>query len=273
MIPTGNSQPNIDRFLGFQEDYDRYRPQAPLIIPELLTSYLGDRPSLVADIGCGTGLSTFVWKNAADSAVGVEPNPDMFGKALDKLAQEADAASLSFVQGYSNQLPFPSGSVDIVTCSQSFHWMEPVSTIQEIARVLRDGGVFAAYDCDWPLALQADVEILYNNLINKANAILDTLVPAAERAHKWDKEGHLARIQASGAFSFAREIVFHHTESCDAERYVGLTLSQGAVQTVWKLGSAELDKDIAEFKAAVEQYFQSRTLDVLISYRMRLGIK
>jgi SAM-dependent methyltransferase len=105
MIPTGNNQPNIDRFLGFQEDYDRYRPQAPLIIPELLTSYLGDRPSLVADIGCGTGLSTFVWKNAADSAVGVEPNPDMLGKALDKLAQEADAASLSFVQGYSNQLP------------------------------------------------------------------------------------------------------------------------------------------------------------------------
>ena len=41
-------------------------------------------------------------------------------------------------------------SADIVTCSQSFHWMEPEPTLAEIARILRPGGVFAAYDYDWP---------------------------------------------------------------------------------------------------------------------------
>lgn len=273
MIPTGNSRPNIDRFLGFQEDYDRYRPQAPPMVVQLLTTYLGYRPALVADIGCGTGLSTFIWKEAADSVVGVEPNPDMRGKAQQKLAELHDAAALSFVQGYSNQLSFNSGSADIVTCSQSFHWMEPVSTLAEISRVLRDGGVFAAYDCDWPLALQADIELLYNRLIDRTNHILSTLVPDSEQAHKWDKEGHLARIEASGHFRFTREIVFHHSEACDSERYVGLTLSQGGIQTVWKLGSTELDEEIAAFRAAVEDHFQGRTLNVPISYRMRLGVK
>ncbi|MFC3747413.1 class I SAM-dependent methyltransferase [Paenibacillus sp. GCM10012306] len=273
MIPARNSKANIDRFLGFQEDYDRYRPEAPQLVTELLTTYLGHRPALVADIGCGTGLSTFIWNHAADAVLGVEPNPDMLGKAQEKLAEMSDAAAISFVQGYSNQLPFATGSVDIVTCSQSFHWMEPVSTLQEVSRVLRDGGVFAAYDCDWPLALQANVEVLYNNLIDKANEILDTLVPASERAHKWGKESHLDSIKNSGLFSFAREIVFHNKETCDAARYIGLALSQGGIQTVWKLGSKDLDNYITEFQTAVEQHFQGRTLDVLISYRMRLGVK
>lgn len=272
MLPKGNSKPNIDRFLGFQDEYDRYRPEAPAIIIKLLTDYLGGRPSQVVDIGCGTGLSTFLWKDAADRITGIEPNPDMLDKALEK-QRRVGAAPLSFIQGYSNQLPLPSDSVDIVTCSQSFHWMEPVSTLQEISRVLRKGGVFAAYDCDWPLALEQNVEKRYNQLLTKTDEVLASLIPDADRAHKWDKEGHLSRIQSSDSFSFAREIVFHHTEACDSQRYIGLTLSQGGVQTLLKLDSSVLDQDIADYTAAVEQHFQGRTLQVLISYRMRIGIK
>lgn len=273
MIPERNSKQNIERFLGFQETYDRYRPEAPAIIIKLLTDYLGTTPSLVADIGSGTGLSTFLWKDTATQVIGIEPNPDMLGKALEKLNRIEDPQSISFVQGYSNQLPLASDSVDIVTCSQSFHWMDPESTLQEISRVLRPGGVFAAYDCDWPLPLQQHVEERYNDLISKADEILAALLPDAERAHKWDKEGHLSRIKDSGHFSFAREIVFHNLESCDAERYIGLTLSQGGVQSVMKLDATLLDQDIADYAAAVEEHFQGRSLEVLISYRMRIGIK
>ncbi|OKP85341.1 SAM-dependent methyltransferase [Paenibacillus helianthi] len=274
MIPTGNSKPNIERFLGYQDDYDRYRPEAPPIVTGLLTNYLGRRPSRVADVGCGTGLSTFLWKDAADAVTGVEPNPDMLGKALEKLhLLGSGAETLSFVQGFSNQLPFPPCSVDIITCSQSFHWMDPASTLQEISRCLCPGGVFAAYDCDWPLALQPDIEVRYNQLIAAADDLLAELQPAAEQAHKWDKAGHLARIKASGAFSYVREMVFHNMEDCDAQRYVGLTLSQGGIQTVLKLAPAALAQDIADFTAKVEQFFQGRTLPVLISYRMRIGVK
>ena len=136
----------------------------------------------------------------------------MLGKASEKLSNSGDNAALqnvSFVQGYSNQLQLKSGSVDIITCSQSFHWMEPFSTLEEIARCLIPGGVFAAYDCDWPIPLQQDIEFRYNCLIAKAEDVLSQLVPEDEQPHKWDKAGHLARIQASGWFSFSREIVFH----------------------------------------------------------------
>lgn len=274
MIPAGNSKPNIERFLGFQDEYDRYRPEAPPIVIELLTRYLGRRPSLVADVGCGTGLSTFLWKDAAETVTGVEPNSDMLSKALEKLHFLQDSApSLSFVQGFSNQLPFSPDSVDIITCSQSFHWMDPDSTLQEVSRCLRPGGIFAAYDCDWPLVLKPDIEARYSHLIATSEALLTELQPAAEQARKWDKEGHLARMKASGVFTYAREIVFHNTENCDAQRYVGLMLSQGGIQTVLKLAPAALTQDIAGFTADVEQFFQGRTLPVLISYRMRVGVK
>ncbi|WNS42496.1 methyltransferase domain-containing protein [Paenibacillus sp. MMS20-IR301] len=274
MIPSGNSKANIDRFLGYQDNYDRYRPEAPPLVTGLLSTYLGRRPALVADIGCGTGLSTFLWKDAADQVTGVEPNPDMLGKAQEKLAAlHAGSSALSFVQGYSNELPFPSGTVDIVTCSQSFHWMDPSSTLQEISRCLRTGGIFAAYDCDWPLMLHPAVEARYNGLIASADALLAERQPAAEQARKWDKEGHLARIKASGLFTYAREVVFHNMEACNAERYIGLTLSQGGIQSVLKLDPALLETDIAGFSAAVQDYFQGRTLQVPISYRMRIGVK
>ncbi|KAF6595688.1 SAM-dependent methyltransferase, partial [Paenibacillus sp. EKM208P] len=39
------------------------------------------------------------------------------------------------------------------------------------------------------------------------------------------------------------------------------------------LGNRALDVDIARFVKLVENHFQGRTLDILFSYRMRLGIK
>ncbi|WP_151733595.1 class I SAM-dependent methyltransferase [Paenibacillus tengchongensis] len=274
MIPEGNRKENIDRFLGFQDTYDRFRPEAPPLVAELLSQYLGGRPALVADVGCGTGLSTLIWSRAADTVYGVEPNPDMLGKALEKLSGlPAGSSTVTFVQGYSNSLPFAAGSLDIITCSQSFHWMEPGSTLQEFARCLREGGVFAAYDCDWPPVVHPQVEAAYNRLVGLADRLLQSLQPEEEQASKWSKEGHLSQIRESGHFSYAREIVFHHTESCDADRFTGLALSQGGLQTVLKLAPDLLEQEIAEFAGLVESHFAGRTLPMLLGYRMRLGIK
>lgn len=274
MIPAGNSKANIDRFLGYADDYDRFRPEAPLLVTELLGNYLGRRPSFVADVGCGTGLSTLLWKDAADTVVGVEPNPDMRSTAQAKLQRLTPAAgNVSFAEGFSNELPFPSSSADIITCSQSFHWMEPVSTLREFARCLRSGGIFAAYDCDWPLVLVPHLEAGYNRLIEDANRIIAELQPETDHAFNWNKEGHLARIQESGEFAFVREIVFHNTEICDAGRFIGLMLSQGGIQTVLKLDPARLAPVIEAFSAEVEAYFAGRTLPLMASYRMRVGVK
>lgn len=284
MSVANNRQSNVDRFLGFQELYDRNRPEAPGKVTELLTLYLGKKPDLVVDVGCGTGLSTFVWRHAAHKVIGVEPNPDMRSKAEEKLrllesaeagAPSADsAAQISFRHGYSNRLELSDGAADIITCSQSFHWMEPVSTLREFGRVLKDGGVFAAYDCDWPLCIGWEAEEAYHQLIERSELLLQDLVPEKDAALKYNKDEHLSRMRESGQFRFTREVVFHHEELCDAERIVGLALSQGGVQTVLKLGAGDrLQEELELFRRRVLERFGGGSSKITLSYRLRLGVK
>lgn len=276
-IPEGNRQSNVDRFSGYKDLYDQHRPRAPREAVRILTGYLRHKPRLVLDVGCGTGLSTFAWKNDAETIVGIEPNDDMRSKAEEKLralqAEDADAGRIRFLSGYSNKLEFPDDSADLITCSQSFHWMEPVSTLAEAARVLKPGGIFAAYDCDWPPSASWEAEQAYMELLNKADQLLKERQNKQDQAYKRDKESHLACIQQSGHFRYAREIVFHNRETCNSKRYIGLALSQGGLQTVIKLGFTDLDDELERFQALVKEYFQDRTLETLFSYRMRIGIK
>lgn len=270
-----NHQSHVDRFLGFQELYDANRPAAPARVTELLTLYRGKTPELVVDVGCGTGLSTFVWNGIAARIIGVEPNPDMRMKAEEKLQRIGpDAAAVSFRPGYSNELELADGEADIITCSQSFHWMEPVSTLQEFGRVLAAGGVFGAYDCDWPPCIGWEAEQAYNKLIARAAEILTRLVPPEEAVKQSDKSEHLAQMKKSGVFRFVKEIVFHNEEMCNAERIVGMAMSQGGVQSVIKLGAAaELQDELEQFRLLTEDAFRGGTRMVPLGYRLRLGVK
>ncbi|MFU1798515.1 class I SAM-dependent methyltransferase [Paenibacillus azoreducens] len=275
-IPEGNRQSNVDRFSGFEDTYDRHRPGAPNEVIRILNGYLGYKPALVLDIGCGTGLSTFIWNEHAGQVIGIEPNDDMRSKAeskLNSLMNEQRDVKIRFMSGYSNRLEFLDESADLITCSQSFHWMEPVSTLVEASRVLKPGGVFAAYDCDWPPTASWQAEQAYVELLDHADELLSAKQNKQDQALKHDKAKHLANLRSSGAFRYAREIIFHNRELCDSERYIGLALSQGGIQTVMKLGFSELDEEIERFKALVAEHFQDRTLEVLFSYRMRIGVK
>ncbi|WP_322906984.1 class I SAM-dependent methyltransferase [Paenibacillus campi] len=273
-IPDNNSLPNINRFNGFHELYDRNRPQPPLLVTDLLTNYLQKRPQRVLDVGCGTGLSTMIWAGKAAEIIGVDANTDMLGQAQAKLEQQP-VAGMSFQQAYSNELPAADTSVDIVTCSQCFHWMEPVSTLQEVQRVLTDGGIFAAYDCDWPPVLNWQLEREYYHLSNLSERLLEQYGDPEQASVRRDKATHLHTLEQSGHFRFVREIVFHHTEPCSAERYVGLWLSQGGIQAALKLGTVaeHLESEIGVLKAMADDFFRGGIVNVLFSYRMRLGIK
>lgn len=264
---------NVERFSGFADIYDKHRPEPPTTVVDILLNYLQREPANIVDLGCGTGLSTFIWGNYAKEVIGIEPNLDMLSKAKHKLEIRTDVNNISFEQGVSNNLNIKSNSVAIVTCSQSFHWMEPVSTLEEVSRVLVDGGIFATYDNDWPPSVDWVVENEYIKLLKKVNEILETIPKNKGKAKQWKKGEHLNRIKESNKFRYSKEIVFHNKEKSDAERYVGLALSQGALQTVIKKGVSEIDNDIEDFKEVVRNRFNNKEKELIFSYRMRLGIK
>ena len=56
------------------------------------------------------------------------------------------AANVRYAGGSSYETGLPDSCADVVTCAQSLQWMEPEPTFAEIARILRRGGVFCAYE-------------------------------------------------------------------------------------------------------------------------------
>jgi ubiquinone/menaquinone biosynthesis C-methylase UbiE len=264
---------NVERFMGFADVYDAYRPRPPLTVLDILTQLAqAPQPALVVDIGSGTGLSTTIWAERAGEVIGVEPSADMRRLAEARTAALPDTRNVRYQEGYSNATGLPDACADIVTCSQSLHWMEPDSTFAEIARILRPGGVFAAYDCDWPPTVSWAIE--------QAHQTFFAQVHAAEQAHgfardvrSWNKQQHLERMRASGQFRLTKEIVLHHVEQGGAERLIGLELSQGGVATLLKNGVSEDEIGITALREVAQRVLGDAIVTWYFSYRMRVGVK
>ncbi len=120
---------------GKAGDYDRARPTPPPDLRDPLTQLIHvPHPALVVDLGSGTGLSTTIWGARADRVLGIEPNEDMRRVAIRKLAGRPYASHVEYRAGVAHQTSLPDACADIVTAAQSFHWMEPATTLAEIAR-------------------------------------------------------------------------------------------------------------------------------------------
>lgn len=227
---------NWQRFTGFAEVYDAYRPRPPAALADVLCLLAGaERPSLVVDLGSGTGTSTRYWSERAEQVIGVEPSADMRRVAV----AAATARNVAFRQGFSHATGLPDGSADIVTCSQSLHWMLPEPTFTEAARILRPGGVFAALDYDWPPIMPKwQAEAAYRRFMAGIRR-LESIHHIGDNLVRAEKSGHLDRMKTGGSFRHTREFMLHHVDEGRAERLVGLALSLGAVQSLKKAGLTE----------------------------------
>jgi SAM-dependent methyltransferase len=249
---------------GFAGSYDRFRPRPPLTLLEMLCRYARvERPRLVVDLGSGTGLSARAWLGTADRAVGIEPNPAMRAVA-------EPAPGVEYRQGYAHDTGLPDASADIVTASQSLHWMEPEPTFAEAARILRPGGVFAAYDYDWPPVVDPEVDAAFT-AYRARRAELRARRGIQRGADRWAKHEHLERMRASGRFRLCREVVLHSVEQGTAERVVGFAHSLG-LPAIASDGELERELRVAELDAVARRVLGDRTVPFLFGYRVRLGV-
>lgn len=263
----------ISRFSGFAELYDHYRPAPPALLGDILTRLASTAlPELVIDLGSGTGLSTRYWVGKARQAIGIEPSADMRQQA-ERVEQAQPTHITRYQDGFSHQTGLPDGCADIVVCAQALHWMEPQSTFREAKRILRQGGVFAACDYDWPPTTSAwEADQAYEACIAKAQA-LEKEKGSADQVQRWEKSGHLARMRSSGCFRYVKEISIHHEDLGNAERLVGLALSQGMVMDLLKLGLTEAEIGLDVLRAVAERALGSAPHPWLWTSRVRFGIR
>lgn len=255
---------------GKANSYDQARPAPPPALLDLLTQLIQTpRPALVVDLGSGTGLSTALWGERAERVIGIEPNADMRREALLKIAGHPYATHIEYREGTGDQTGLPSGCADIVTASQAFHWMEPTTTLAEIVRILRPGGLFAAYDYDSPAAIHWELD----RLAQEASARMMELVRECglpQHFKIWPKNKSLEPLRESGLFRFTREVLLHHIEQGDATRFLEMMQSSAFSG---QLQYTEQEPGLDRLRQAAHQYIGSQPIPWYFSYRVRIGVK
>ncbi|WP_194817345.1 class I SAM-dependent methyltransferase [Nocardia sp. XZ_19_385] len=117
--------------------YAEHRPDYPLAG---IRWALGDvERQTVLDLGAGTGKLTEGLLAAGASVIAVEPDAEMRAEFIQRFPR------VVAYPGAAESIPLRDGSVDAVVAGQAFHWFDPEAAFPEIARVLRPGGVFAAF--------------------------------------------------------------------------------------------------------------------------------
>lgn len=253
-----------NRFLGYANMYDEGRPKLPKQAIEILKTYLDNNIDTIVDIGCGTGLSTEICTNYANSVIGIEPSIDMLNQA--KLKENS---KLQFKQALADNTGLENNIADIVICSQAFHWMEPKSTIQEVFRILKKGGIFAIIDAEYPPVINKDLEKL-NLYLREKTANLEN------HEKSWittKKSEHLKYLKDSNLFDYTREICFSNIEKYDKERFKKFLLSQSSMQQAIKNNYNSIESELIKLDKTLDSIFNGNTLDALYSYKMKIAIK
>ena len=262
---------NARRFSGkkYVQIYDQFRPSPPLQVIHQCLNYLGSsRANCVVDLGCGTGISTIAWRDFAAQIIGFDPSDEMLHLANAKL-REGEA--IRFEKRFAHDLPLETESVDVLTCSQSFHWMEPESTLREMDRVLKKKGVLCIYDVQWPPTVNFEMEQAYRTLFDQVEQITAKLENPPAR--KWRKDWHLENLKKSKRFRFLKEVGYHMSIPFDRERFIGLAMSQGGLEALLKLGFSMEELGINTFREKIQRAPINPFGEMTLNYRVIFGIK
>jgi SAM-dependent methyltransferase len=257
------------RFSGYASDYDRVRPRPPALLAEVISQWAQVSHPAVVDIGTGSGLSLLPWTGRARSVIGVEPSGPMREIAGRRAAGLPDRDVFTVVEGRAEETGLPGGSADIVTASQAMHWFDPARALPEIARLLRPGGVLAAYDCDWPPCVDWEADAAYLAYEERMRAMEDRLPQPPQRAAK---EEHAERMRASGLFRFVTEIALHSREEGDADRLVDLARSQSGTVELLNGGMSEDELGLTRLREVAARRIP-RPVPFWWTYRIRLAVR
>jgi SAM-dependent methyltransferase len=227
-------------FGGVADVYDRYRPGPPMSVVEWVLRTKGGR---VADVGAGTGALTRQLAKQADWVVAVEPDIRMLG------VLRAHSPQIPGVQAWAEHLPLRSRSLDALTVSSAWHWMDRERTLDEIARVLRPGGVFGVI---WNGAIRSVGwvgELLGRNTANDE----------AERSAR-----HRFELPAGAPFAELEENTITWSKPMNQEELVGLARTYSMMITATQ---EDRERELARIEAAASSLVGTGQIDVPMGCR------
>lgn len=154
--------------------YDDSALQAMVFLPVhesvLQRLHLNTQSGQLLDVGCGTGRLIVDAAEMYRLCVGVDPCQRML-----ELARAREVPDTQFTRARAEQLPFATGSFDVVTSTMSLrHWQDAGRGMRELVRVLSPDGMLVLADAD------ADTDAATNRFRRRRrfHARRDTGLPA-----------------------------------------------------------------------------------------------
>ncbi len=271
--------------------YDAVRPMPPAELAEVIAAWAGVARPDVADLGAGTGLSAVIWAGRARQVTAIEPSAGMREMAERRIGAISTGAGSTgagstgagstgagstgpptrflIVNATAEDTGLPDASTNIVTASQAMHWFDPARALPEIARVLRPGGVLAAYDCDWPPCVHWAVSAAVEQVTRRVTEL--------EHRHGLPPphggKDHLGRLRDSGLFRHCTEIAVHGRDAGDAGRLVAVTLSSlGSAAQLMAAGATEDELGLTELREVAARHLP-QPATWWWTYRVRLAVR
>ncbi|QOZ30700.1 class I SAM-dependent methyltransferase [Bradyrhizobium sp. CCBAU 53421] len=170
--------------------YEAGRPSYPA---EIIAALPLKTARCVVDLGAGTGKFTrLLLPHLSETArlVAIEPVAEMSAKL-------ANEAGIEVINTRADATGLETGSVDLVTCAQAFHWFDNEPSVAEIARLLHPGGTLA---------------LAWNNRDDRAPWVdaLSAMIEKYAGDTPRQRSGHWRWILNDPRFVLEKEIVREH---------------------------------------------------------------
>lgn len=166
------------RFDSLAGYYAQARPSYPAALIDFVcrAAHLESGRGEIADIGCGTGISTRLFaEHSSDYRVtGIEPNDDMLQEARQKALPNT-----LYQKGAGEATGLEDASQDLVISAQAFHWLDAERALREFERILRPGAMVALF---WYELDMTDVSSARYGEITKSSPDAQTIVPMRQAA-------------------------------------------------------------------------------------------
>jgi SAM-dependent methyltransferase len=229
-------------------DYQAQRPGYPDSLFDAIERAVGPLAGRrVLDVGAGTGISTRALAGRGALVVAVDPSLAMAGV----LRSVPPGRPVSL--GRAEALPVATGSVDLVTFAQAWHWVRLPDAARECRRVLRGAGRL----------------VLWWNVSQDASALHDELEADlgigryGGREHQ-DDERSLVEI---GGFASVRHDAVRWEWRVPVEHWLAAAATRSQLA---KLGEASLEQ-LGAIEAVVRRHFPDGEMSEWFTTRLTVA--
>lgn len=234
--------------------YASFRPTYPPTLFEHIYKYVTDY-ELAWDCGCGTGQASVVLAEKFTVVTATDISAQLIENAPKR-------KNIRYVIEPAENTSFSNNSINLITVAQAMHWFEPKQFEREVRRVLKPGGVLAA----WCYGL-ADISPTVDDIVRRlANVTLKDYWPEG-REHIDQQYQHYPF-----ALPVADRSTFYSTRELSLEGLIGYLQSWSPRANYLKQHGVDIieqhRQQITDAWGDVDKTYQARTPIHLV-----LGIK